>query len=136
MVVAGAVFFCAPDILTSFFTGSGSSPTAEAAAPLLRIVALATPSLALVMILTGALRGAGDTGWPLVISLIGFLGIRLPGACILAWDTVSLPFSDYVLPGLGWGVCGAWYAMLADNLLRSALVALRFWHGSWMHIKV
>ena len=80
MICAGFVFYFAPYAMASFFTGSGSSPTALATVPLLQIVAWAMPSLAVVMVLTGALRGAGDTRWPLAITLVGYLGIRLPGA--------------------------------------------------------
>ena len=136
MVAAGFVFYCAPEALTAFFTGTDDSPTARATVPLLRIVAWAMPSLAVVMILTGALRGAGDTRWTLAISLVGFFCVRLPGACWLAWDSVPLPGTGLELPGWGWGVAGAWYAMLADNLVRSLLVVWRFAHGGWKWIEV
>ena len=42
-------------------------------------------------ILTGGLRGAGDTRWPLAITFIGLLGLRIPGACLLAWDHIAIP---------------------------------------------
>ena len=136
MVAAGLAFYSAPEALTAFFTGYNNSPTAQATVPLLRIVAWAMPSLALVMILTGALRGAGDSRWPLAISLVGFFGVRLPGACWLAWDSVPLPGTNLELAGWGWGVTGAWYAMLADNLVRSILIVCRFIHGGWKQIEV
>jgi Na+-driven multidrug efflux pump len=94
------------------------------------------PSLAATMILTGGLRGAGDTAWPLAITFIGYLGVRLPGACFLAWDEIPLPFTDLALPGLGWGVAGAWIAMVADVVVRSVLVAIRFWRGGWKKVRV
>jgi len=136
MMSVGLIFYFAPHALTSFFTGNGNSPTALGTVPLLRIVAWAMPSLAVLMVLTGALRGAGDTRWPLAVTLVGFLGIRLPGACLLAWSEISLPFSGYALHGLGWGVIGAWYAMLADTIVRSLLILARFWHGGWRRAKV
>ena len=132
---AGLLFFFTPTTLTTFFTGT-NDPTAQTTIPLLRVVAFAMPSLAITMILAGALRGAGDTRWPLAISLVGYLGIRIPGACFLAWDEVTVPWTTFVLPGCGWGVLGAWYAMLADTLLRSVLVVARFCHGGWKRIKV
>ena len=93
------------------------------AAPLLRIVAFAMPPLALLNVMTGALRGAGDTRWPLAFSLIGFLLVRMPLAWLLAHS-------------LGLGVPGAWYAMLIDLSLRSAMLTLRFAHGGWKQIEL
>lgn len=135
LTVAGLLFYFAPATLTTFFTGP-NDPTAQTTVPLLRVVAFAMPSLAITMILAGALRGAGDTRWPLAISLVGYLGIRIPGACLLAWEDVTVPWTTIVLPGCGWGVLGAWYAMLADTLLRSVLVVARFCHGGWKRIRV
>ena len=136
MVLAGLAFFFAPEMLTAFFTGSSESATAQMTVPLLRVVALSIPSLALIMILTGALRGAGDTRWPLAISLVGLLGVRIPGACLLAWDEIGILGTTYVLSGFGWGVLGAWYAMLLDTVLRSVLIVARFWQGGWKHVRV
>ena len=68
-------------------------------------------------------RGAGDTRWPLLFTLIGFFGVRFPVAWLLAiaW---------------GWGVQGAWYAILADLTVRAVLFSARFAHGGWQRVKV
>lgn len=118
MVFAGGVFFFGADELTQLFLSSDRIETAALAAPLLRIVALSMPGLALTMILSGALRGAGDTRWPLVFTLIGNLGVRIPGTYLLAHH-------------LDYGVRGAWYAMVADIFVRAVLVGYRFWQGDW-----
>ena len=87
------------------------------------------------MILIGALRGAGDTGWPLAITFVGFLGVRIPLAYFLAWKTVE--FGSWgSIEGYDLGVIGAWYAMVADLVLRSFLIGGRFWHGGWRYVKV
>ena len=86
--------------------------------------------------LLGALRGSGDTAWPLAITFIGLVGVRIPGACLLAWDEVRLPLLDLALPAAGLGVAGAWYAMIADVILRSLLAAGRFLHGGWQKVRV
>jgi Na+-driven multidrug efflux pump len=90
---------------------------------LLRIVSVAMPPLAILQVLTGALRGAGDTAWPLLFTFLGFLAVRLPLAYLLAihWH---------------WGVAGAWYAMVADMIFRCALVVFRFLHGGWKKVEV
>ena len=43
--------------------------------PVLRLVAFAMPALACTIIFTAALNGAGDTRWPLLFTLIGFMGM-------------------------------------------------------------
>jgi Na+-driven multidrug efflux pump len=136
LVGVGFIFFFGARPLTSFFTGGADNATAELAVPLLRLVAWSMPSLALTMILTGALRGAGDTRWPFVFTLIGFVGIRIPLSTLLAWPTVTLPLVDITIGGFGFGVLGAWYAMLVDVVLRSVLVVLRFRHGGWQRVQV
>jgi putative MATE family efflux protein len=136
MLVTAFAFRFFPELLTSFFTGDAANDTAQATIPLLRIVALSIPSLTLIQVLNGALRGAGDTRWPLIISIVGLLGIRLPGACLFAWDQVPIPGTHLVLQGFGWGVEGAWYAMLIDTILRSILVVARFCHGGWKNVRV
>lgn len=135
MVAAGVIMFCGAEDLAAFFTG-GQKETVELTAPLLRIVSLTMPSLAISMILTGALRGAGDTRWPFVFTVIGLAGLRLPLATILAWDQVTLPLVGLVIPGMALGVVGAWYAMVVDVVTRSVLVLWRFWHGGWKHVRV
>jgi putative MATE family efflux protein len=123
MTGAGVFFLLAAEPLASLFLRSDQAEVQHLAAQLLRIVALAMPPLALTMIFNGALRGAGDTRWPLLFSLIGYLGVRIPLAYWLAF---------------GWslGVFGAWYAMLADLFLRCLLVSTRFAHGGWKRVKV
>jgi putative MATE family efflux protein len=136
MVAAGLLFFFGAEALTSIFLGKQTRQAAELAAPLLRIVAFSMPSLAITMVLAGALRGAGDTRWPLLFTFVGFLGVRIPAAYLLAWDTVHVFPFDVSVSGFGLGVIGAWYAMVADIVVRSALVFARFWQGGWKRVKV
>jgi putative MATE family efflux protein len=123
MVTAGAAFFTWGAELAGLFVGPEQADVARLAVPLLRTVACGMPALALMSILSGGLRGAGDTRWPLVFTFVGLVGVRLPGAWLLthAW---------------GWGVQGAWYAMVADLVVRCVLVVFRFFHGGWKRIEV
>ncbi|HTU25927.1 MAG TPA: MATE family efflux transporter [Pirellulales bacterium] len=123
MILAASILYFRAEPLVDLFLGANQEAVAVVAAPLLRIVALAVLPLGLVMVLTGALRGAGDTRWPLVFTLIGFLGVRFPVAWLLsfAW---------------GWGIDGAWYAIMADLTVRAALFCGRFAHGGWQRVKV
>jgi putative MATE family efflux protein len=136
MSVAGLLFFFAGGPITDIFTHGSDPQTRDLTVRLLRIVAVSEPFLAASMILTGALRGAGDTRWPLLFTLIGFVGVRIPGAMLLSLDEVNLPLLGLVLPGYGLGVIGAWYAMVADIIVRALLVSSRFLHGGWMRTEV
>lgn len=131
MSAAGTLFLLAPGWLTMIFTGDRNDPTGTQAAELLRIVSFSMPFLATVMVLSGSLRGAGDTAWPMVFTLVGFLLIRIPGAYLLTHQ----PLDD---GWIGWdlGVYGAWYAMVADILLRCGMVVARFWEGGWQKVEV
>ena len=69
------------------------------------------------------IEGAGDTRATAIIMFLTVLLIR-PGAAIFAINV------------LGLGLEGAWLALIADQLVRSLLVLLRFNSGKWKSIKV
>jgi MATE family, multidrug efflux pump len=123
LTMVGLVFLFAAPQLVGLFLSSEQTGVAAIAPSLLHIVAMAMPPLALMQVLTGALRGAGDTRWPLAFTFLGFLGIRLPVAylLVLVWH---------------WGIVGAWYAMVTDLLVRCALVSFRFLTGGWKRVEV
>jgi multidrug resistance protein, MATE family len=87
----------------------------------LRLVAFSQPMLAVSMVLSGALRGAGDTRTTLAITAGGLWLVRLPLALLL-------------VPRFG--LMGAWIAMGADLNVRGALAWLRFRGDRWTKIKV
>lgn len=136
MILSGLLFYFQADWLTSIFANEKTAAVAAGAIPLLKLVAFSMPSLALVIILNGALRGAGDTRVPLIFTLLGLLGVRVPLAYYLAWSEVNIPLLGITLAGQGMGLIGAWYAMVADVVLRSVLVAGRFYQGGWRNIQV
>jgi putative MATE family efflux protein len=136
MVAAGAVFYLAATPLASFFLGGRAIEVVPLAAELLRIVAFAMAPLALLMVLVGALRGAGDTRWPLALNLLGVVFVRVPLAMYLAYDVVSLPFCNIEFAGAGLGIVGAWYAAVIDIVARAMLLVARFRHDAWQRIEV
>lgn len=136
MFVASFIFYFGGGLLTGVFTGDAAHPTATTTTRLLRITAIATPSLGLLIILQGALRGAGDTRWSLAITFVGLVGLRIPLACLFAWQVIPLPFTDVTISGFGLGVAGAWWASNIDLIVRSGLAALRIWHGGWKRQEV
>jgi len=123
MTAMGAVFQFAGGTLAGIFIDAEKTDLIDTTANLLWIVSWGMPLLALQMILTGALRGAGDTRWPMVFSVVGFLGFRLP-------------LTYFVIGYTQWGVEGAWWAMVTDLAVRCALVTWRFFHGGWKRVAV
>jgi len=136
IVLVGAVLYPNALFLAHLFVRTEHGHVAVSAAPLLRTVSLAMPALAVTMILSGALRGAGDTRWPLLFSLIGFLGVRIPLTYFLTQEAVYLPLANMTVAGGDMGVVGAWYAMSADLHVRALLTAIRFFHGGWKRVEV
>jgi Na+-driven multidrug efflux pump len=136
MVAAGLVFYVAATPLASFFLGGRSSEVVPLAARLLRIVAYAMLPLAITMVLIGALRGAGDTRWPLVLNMLGIVFLRVPLAIFLAHSAVPIPLIGRTLPGAGLGVVGAWYGAVIDIVARCILMIGRFRHDAWQRIEV
>ncbi len=128
LTTLGALIYWQADGMFWLFIGDRQPEVNAAGVPVLRIVAFALPALATINVLNGALRGAGETRWPWVFVVIGYLTVRMP---LTYWLTTS-PESG----GLGWGLRGAWIAMLCDLLVRGSLVATRFLQGGWKHTKV
>ncbi len=133
MIVAGLLFMLAAEPLAAWFTGGDEiqSEVATLAARLVRIVAVAQPPLAMLMVFSGGLRGAGATRPPLLVNFVGLLAIRLPLAMLLSWPSVELPGGLGSLSGFDLGVRGAWLAMTADLITRGLAMLLIFRSRSW-----
>lgn len=138
MTAAGVGFFLWAEPLAGWFVGgAGRQPeVAAAAAGLVRIVAFAQPPLALLMVFSGGLRGAGATRPPLLVNFLGMLAIRLPLALVLSAPVVHLPLGAGTIDGLGLGVRGAWLAMAADLVARGAAMLAIFTRTCWTRVEV
>lgn len=80
-------------------------------------------ALAPINVYVGALRGAGDTRVPMLISAIGLGLIRLPLGAL---------FGIFLAGGL----LGAWIGMFVDLVVRAGLLAWRFQSGRWKRTQV
>lgn len=85
-------------------------------ARVLRVVSMAEPFFALSIIFTGALRGARDVKFPMVLGLVCMWGVRIPLAPLLVYRA-------------GLGLAGVWIAMSCDVILRGLLCVWR-WRGT------
>ena len=86
-------------------------------------LALTMPAQTSNLVLGGALRGAGDTIWPLVGTICGLFIMR----SFMATVFVRV---------LDWGLIGAWIAFLLDQYSRATVTLLRFNSGKWKLKKV
>ena len=138
MSAAGIIFLATADGLAGWFVGGAASQPAVAAltARLVRIVAFAQPPLALLMVLSGGLRGAGATRLPLAVNFLGLLLVRLPLAVLLSQESITVPGGLGTVPGLGLGVIGAWYAMVADLTVRGLAMLVIFTRKHWSRVRV
>ncbi|MGL4513150.1 MAG: MATE family efflux transporter [Lacipirellulaceae bacterium] len=135
MGAIGLLFYAHADWLVAQFLGE-SREAIPLAAQLLRLISTAMVPLAVTMVFAGAMRGAGDTRWPLVITVIGFCVVRIPIAMYLAQETVTIPLLGVTLPGAGWGAYGAWCGAVSDLYVRAILMSARFWQGGWKRVRV
>lgn len=85
--------------------------------------ALLTFPMSVQIILSGTLRGAGDTFWPFVTAAIGIMVVRV------ALAAVFVNFFHL-------GVAGAWYAAIVDQSIRAVFMFMRFKSGKWKLAKV
>jgi MATE family, multidrug efflux pump len=136
MTLMGVIFFTlAPEMFRLLCPSQHQDEVVKAGVPLLRLVAFAMPPLACIIIFTGALRGAGATRLPMLLSWIGFLVIRIPLAYFIMYEATDLgPLGT--VHGLGKGLYGAWLAMFADLLIRGILFLFLFAAGIWKRVRV
>lgn len=118
--MAVGFFFLGPQIVGLYTT---DPVIIENASMALKIIALVQPFQSSQLILAGALRGAGDTFWPLVATFVGVFGFRVFFAFIL-------------VSKLELGLMGAWIAVLVDQLIRWVFVYARFKSNKWKYIRI
>jgi putative MATE family efflux protein len=119
--IAGIAFMVLPQALLGIFTNDDR--VVQAGVGALAIVGIAQPAQAVIFTLGGALRGAGDTRFPLVATIVNWFVVRLPLAYVLAFP-------------LGLGLAGVWAGIAADYFVRAALLAWRFNSGAWQRLRV
>lgn len=117
MAVMGGIIFLLAKPLTAFFI---NDPQVVYWGSLCVMIAvLEQPTLAICFVLGGALRGAGDTRWPMYITTAGVWLFRLPLVYlfIVVWN---------------YDVIAAWYITAGDFFIRSVILWRRFASGKWL----
>ena len=85
------------------------------------MIAVAQPMMAFEFTLGGALRGAGDTRFPLVATFCGIIGGRLVPALVFVW--------------LGLSVYWIFSVMLLDYCIKALILTYRFRSHKWLNIQ-
>jgi putative MATE family efflux protein len=101
-----AVFFLGDEPLTIDYT-----------VQLTWLLGCSMPLLAVEFAIGGALRGAGDTRFPLVATLFGLIGVRCGWAALATW--------------LGMDVFWVYAALVGDYILKGVMLIMRFRRGRW-----
>lgn len=119
MLAVGLFEALIPRMLLGVFVAD--PPVLEAGDLAMRLSLLLMPASACSFVFNGALRGAGDTRFPVVVRAIGTWGLRLPVAMLI------IPL---------WGLPGARLAMGIDFCTQAALSYWRFRSGRWRTTRV
>lgn len=120
-MVAAAVFFFFGKYIAMMY--SNDPGVINQTASILKLYALVQPAQSTAFILSGGLRGAGDTTWVLYANALG----TWVGRVIIGYILVN---------AVGMGLMGAWIAMGIDQIGRSLLISSRFKSGRWKTQKV
>jgi multidrug resistance protein, MATE family len=125
LVIFGIVGLCEGVFFTHPILGVFTKSEAVATAALmpLRIMGLCTPLIALAMILTQALFGAGNSRYVMVVELILHFACLVPLAWILGIT-------------LGGGLIGIWCAAVTYVLLLATAMTWKFARGDWKAIRL
>jgi putative MATE family efflux protein len=121
MGTMGLLFVLIPGLLIGIVT---TDPVVLRDAPtLLRICGPSEIFMATYLVLSAAMRGAGDTRTPMYLSYFSIFCVRLPAVYILGVV-------------LGYNLIGIWFALCGEVVFRGVIFALRFWQGGWLKAKV
>jgi hypothetical protein len=115
------VFFLGRDVLGQIYTQQ-ADVISLVAIPLV-CMAILTPFQLVQLVQVGALRGVGDTLFPMLSTGFSVFCIRV---CL-----------SYILVNYAnWGLAGAWIAVIGDQTIRSFLITWRYRQGKWKTIQV
>lgn len=119
MVVCASLMFIFAPYMIGFFIKDAT--VIALGASMLRIIAFAEPAVAISTVVSGILKGSGDTRWPFYISIIGMWGVRMSLALVL-------------IKIFNFGLMGIWIPMGLDWVARTITGLWRIRGGKWLYI--
>lgn len=121
MTVLGAVLIAIAEPIAAWFIDDPD--VIRLTVDFIWILGAAQPLMAVEFTIGGALRGAGDTRYPLLVIFLGLFICRLVPALIAAlWFEASIQI--------------VWCALILDYLIKAILLIARFHRGRWKAIEV
>ncbi|AEC51323.1 DNA damage-inducible protein [Pyrococcus sp. NA2] len=144
MTAMAFILVAFPGYLTEPFL-SHSDPNYEVVKRLaiiyLIIVGISEIPLGITFVLSGALRGAGDTKSPLYVTSVSKLLFRIIPSYLLGFGFTIPAFNigPLIFPGFtfkGLGVVAAWIGMSLETFITAGLFWLVFRRGRWKTIKI
>ncbi len=114
LLLSVVIAFFAPEIARFLIT---DAEVVRLTVLFIYIMAFVQPLMAIEFTLGGCLRGAGDTRFPLITTMIGLCGVRVGLAAIF----VLLDFS------VEW----IYAAIIGDYLIKAAMLLVRYKNGRW-----
>ena len=112
-----AIFFVFARPLVAFF--NADAQVVAVGASFLRWFSATFVFVAFSIVLGRAMNGAGDTFWPMMITGISMLALRIP----LAWGLSVI-----------WRETGVWATLAASNVVQGLLFAAAFRWGRWKRV--
>lgn len=120
-LVMGLIFFIFPKGLLGIFTGEMNIVLLSLTT--MYVMGINQPFLNFMIVMSGALRGAGDTRGVMIIT-----ALRL-------W-ILFVPLSYLFIITLRQGVIGLWYGEIISFIVFCAIIFMRFRSKKWINIKV
>ena len=118
MVVLGAIIVLAASEIARFLIDDDE--VVKLTVIFIYMLGISQPLMAIEFTLGGCLRGAGDTRFPLVATLVGLIGVRVGLAFLFM--LMDLPV-EYI-----------YGALIADYVVKAVMLVRRFESGKWQHI--
>jgi len=121
MTLLGVVFVAVPELLVALYTDH--EVFHKLSPDLVRICGYVQFFFGSALVLQGAMRGAGDTKIPALLSNSLTWGVRLPAAFVLGY-------------WLDMGLVGVWFALCGELFLRGIVFIIRYRGKGWLSVEV
>lgn len=118
LMATGAILFYAGRALSALLMPEAGQEAISHSATFIKIIAFSFGFIGLQQVLTGTLRGAGDTVAPMILAILSLFVVRFPLAWVLSTRT-SL------------GADGIWWAVAISIVISAIVTGLYFLRGDW-----
>jgi putative MATE family efflux protein len=115
-VAGGLVFLFARPLSAAFIPDGGDA--IDQSAQFIRILAPTFGLIGWQMVLTGTMRGAGDTKASMILTIVGQYAVQFPLAYLFAY-------------AMGMGSVGIWWSFAVSNVVTTVVAVAWYARGTW-----